>query len=157
MDDGKLLYNMGTQCSALWQRRGMGWSGGLEGRLKRKGAYVYLLLTYIAVLRCMRAKLLQLCLTLCDPMDYSLPLSMGFSRLEYWSGLPCPPPGDLPHQGIQPVSLMSPALAGMFFTVWVIREPLYVSLYILLLSHLKVNYRCKDISCLNTSVCIFRN
>ena len=69
----------------------------------------------------MRAKLLQLCLTLCDPMDYSLPLSMGFSRLEYWSGLPCPPPGDLPHQGIQPVSLMSPALAGRFFitsTIW---------------------------------------
>ena len=33
------------------------------------------------------------------------PLSMGFSRQEYWSGLPCPPPGDLPHLGIKPVSL----------------------------------------------------
>ena len=44
------------------------------------------------------------------------PLSMGFSRQEYWSGLPCPPLGDLPDPGIEPVSLMSPALAGNFFT-----------------------------------------
>ena len=43
-------------------------------------------------------------------------LSMGFSRQENWSGLPCPPPGDLPDPGIKPVSLMSPALAGGFFT-----------------------------------------
>ena len=43
------------------------------------------------------------------------PLSMGFSRQEYWSGLPCPPP-DLPDPGMEPVSLMSPALAGRFFT-----------------------------------------
>ena len=44
------------------------------------------------------------------------PLSMGFSRQEYWSGLPCPPPGDLPAPGKEPVSLTSPALAGRFFT-----------------------------------------
>ena len=37
---------------------------------------------------------------------------MGFSRQEYWSALPCPPPGDLPDPGIEPVSLMSPMLAG---------------------------------------------
>ena len=37
------------------------------------------------------------------------PLSMGFSRQEYWSGLPFPPPGDLPHPGIEPASFMSPA------------------------------------------------
>ena len=43
-------------------------------------------------------------------------LSMGFSRQEYWHGLPCPPPRDLPHQGIEPVSLVSPALAGRFCT-----------------------------------------
>ena len=43
-------------------------------------------------------------------------LSMGYSRREYWSGLPYPPPGDLPVPGIEPGSLMSPALAGMFFT-----------------------------------------
>ena len=44
------------------------------------------------------------------------PLSMGFSRQDYWSGLPCPPPGDLPDPGIEPASLMSLALAGGFFT-----------------------------------------
>ena len=44
------------------------------------------------------------------------PLSMGFARQEFWSGLPCPPPGDLPHPGIEPTSLASPALAGGFFT-----------------------------------------
>ena len=60
--------------------------------------------------------ILQLCLTLGDPMDYSL---TGFSAhelsqsriLEYR-----PPPGDLPDLGIEPVSLMTPALAGVFFT-----------------------------------------
>ena len=42
------------------------------------------------------------------------PLSTGFSRQEHWSGLPRPPPGDLPNPGIGPTSLMSPALAGGF-------------------------------------------
>ena len=41
---------------------------------------------------------------------------MGFSRQELWSGLPFPPLGDLPHPGIQPASLVSPAFAGRFFT-----------------------------------------
>ena len=44
------------------------------------------------------------------------PQSMGFSRQEYWSGSPCPPPGNLPNPGIELVSLMSPALAGGLFT-----------------------------------------
>ena len=44
------------------------------------------------------------------------PLSMGFSRQEYWSGLPFPPPGDLPDPGIEPASLKLPALARGFFT-----------------------------------------
>ena len=44
------------------------------------------------------------------------PQSMGFSRHEYWSGLLCPSPGDLPDPGIQPMSLWSPALPGRFFT-----------------------------------------
>ena len=43
-------------------------------------------------------------------------LSLGFSRQEYWSGLAGPPPGDLSHPGIEPASLMSPALADGFFT-----------------------------------------
>ena len=44
------------------------------------------------------------------------PLSMGFSRQEYWSGLPLAPQGDLPDPEIEPASLVSPALAGRFFT-----------------------------------------
>ena len=44
------------------------------------------------------------------------PLSVGFCRQEYWSGLTFPPPGDLPNPGIKPASLISPALAGGFFT-----------------------------------------
>ena len=44
------------------------------------------------------------------------PLSMEFSRHEYGGELPCPPPGDLPDSGIEPVSLKSPALTGGFFT-----------------------------------------
>ena len=47
---------------------------------------------------------------------HQAPLSMGFSRQEYWSGLPGPFPGDLPDPGIEPTSLVSPALAGGFFT-----------------------------------------
>ena len=47
---------------------------------------------------------------------HKAPLSMGFSRQEYWSGLPLPPPGDLPDPGIEPMSFISPALAGRFFT-----------------------------------------
>ena len=44
------------------------------------------------------------------------PLLMEFSRQEHWSGLPCPPPGDLPDPGAEPASLTFPALAGRFFT-----------------------------------------
>ena len=44
------------------------------------------------------------------------PLSVGFSRQEYWNGLPPPPPEDLPDIGIEPASFKSPALAGKFFT-----------------------------------------
>ena len=60
---------------------------------------------------CVYAKSLQLCPTLCNPMDCSPP----GSRQEYWSGLPCFPPGDLPNTGTEPTSLDSPALAGGFF------------------------------------------
>ena len=47
---------------------------------------------------------------------HQAPLSMGFSREESWSGLPFPSPGNLLHLGIEPASLLSSALAGMFFT-----------------------------------------
>ena len=57
---------------------------------------------------------------------------MGFSRQGYWSGLPCPPSGDLADPGIEPASLMTPALAVQFFTAttsdtW---EPIYIYMYV---------------------------
>ena len=58
----------------------------------------------------MESEVAQSCPTLCDPIDcvaYKAPLYMGFSRQEYWSGLPFPSPGDLPDPGIEP---RSPAL-----------------------------------------------
>ena len=58
------------------------------------------------------------CLTVYNPMDCSPPgaLSVRFPRQEYWSVLPCPPPEDLHTPGIKRTSLISPALAGEFFT-----------------------------------------
>ena len=51
-------------------------------------------------------------------------LSMGFSRQEYWSGLPCPSSGDLSDPGIKPAFLVSPALPGGFFTTSITWEAL---------------------------------
>ena len=61
----------------------------------------------------------QLCLTLVIPWTAACqaPLSIGFSRQEYWSGLPFPPPADLPNPGIKRGSPASPELAGKFFTI----------------------------------------
>ena len=56
------------------------------------------------------------------------PSSMGFSRQEYWSGLPFPTPGDLPGPGIKPISPATPALAGGFFTTEPPGKPFLVSL-----------------------------
>ena len=56
--------------------------------------------------------IIQSCPTLCNPMDCSPPGSSvhGILWQEYWSGLPCPPPGDLPDSGIELASPASPAL-----------------------------------------------
>jgi len=58
------------------------------------------------------------------------PLYMGFSMQEYWSGLPCPPPEDLPNPGIKTASLTSPALIGKFFTTSATWEA-HVNIYII--------------------------
>ena len=57
----------------------------------------------LCVCVCVCVCVAQLCLTLCNPMDCSLPgsPSMGFTRQEYWSRLPCPPPEDLLTQGLK--------------------------------------------------------
>ena len=57
----------------------------------------------------------RLCAIL-EPVARQAPLSMGFSRKGHSSGLPCPPPGDLPDTGIEPASPVSPTMAGGFLT-----------------------------------------
>ena len=66
----------------------------------------------------MRAKSLQLCPSLCIPMDWSPPGSSvyRFSRQGYWNELPLPSPGDLLNSGTEPTSLTSSVVAGRFFT-----------------------------------------
>ena len=59
-------------------------------------------------------------------------LSVGFSRQEYWSGLPCPPPGVLSHPGIKPASPLSPTLADIFFTTAPPGRPLRIYLHLLI-------------------------
>ena len=59
-------------------------------------------------------------------VGHQTPLSMGFSRQEYWRGLPCPPPGDLPDSGIESESPMSPALAGKYFTISALGKPYHL-------------------------------
>ena len=75
--------------------------------------YVHMLNMYVCMLS--RFSHVQLFATLWT-VACQAPLSMGLSRQEYWSGLPCPPPRDLSDLGIEPMSLMSLALAGRFFT-----------------------------------------
>ena len=66
----------------------------------------------------MKAKLLSHVRLFATPwtVAHQAPPSMGFSRQEYWSGLPFRSPGDLPNPGIEPAPLASPALLGGFFT-----------------------------------------
>ena len=68
---------------------------------------------------CVHAKSLQLCLTLCNPMDCS-PLGSsvhGILQARILEWVPCSPPEDLPNPGVESMSFMSPALAGRFFTI----------------------------------------
>ena len=81
---------------------------------KYKNIYFWLPLVFIAVSLSQFSSVAQSCLT---PwiVACQASLSMGVSRQEYWSGLPFPRAGDLPHPGTEPESLAPPALAGRFF------------------------------------------
>ena len=72
----------------------------------------------LGAFRCVRATLLQSCRTLCDPMDHSPPASSvrGILQARILEWVDISSSGDLPHPGIEPTSLPSPALAGGFFT-----------------------------------------
>ena len=76
----------------------------------REGSFQKINKTVLFMLSCVQL------FTTPSTVTHQAPLSMGFSRQEYWSGLPFPPPRDLPDPGIEPASLRSPALSGRFFT-----------------------------------------
>ena len=125
-----LLYsrrNSAQLLSIMWQP---GWEEGLgeDGYMYMFG-WVPLLSTWnygniVISYVCVHVQSLQSCLTLCSPMDCSpkgSSLSVGFSRQEYWSGLPCLPPGDLSDPGIKP---RSPALQAYYLLLSHRRSPL---------------------------------
>ena len=89
-----------------------------EKNLKRS-AYMYM---HACVQNCLSRVWLFVTLwtVTCQPL-----LSIGFSRQEYWSGLPCPPPGDLLDPGVEAASPVFPALAGGFFTAGATWEAMY--------------------------------
>ena len=83
----------------------------------------------------------QSCPTLCDPVDFSLkgPSVRGILQARILKGCPCSPPGDLPHPGTEPMSLVSPALAGGFFTTSITWEAPQVALTLMRLAHAGVH------------------
>ena len=103
-----------------WVRM-LGFKPKLHDWLSKRFAVSYL--TSLTSTTCACAKLFSRAWLFATPWTVALqvPLSMGFSRQEYWSGLPCPSPGDLPYPGTEPASLIPPSLAGGFFstsTTW---------------------------------------
>ena len=103
------------------------WMGGMGGESGGEWIRVYVWLSPSAVhlthsivselAMCMHAPLRQSCQTPWT-VAHQAPLSMGLPWQGYWSGLPCPPPGDLPNLGLKIKSPASSALAGRFFIHW---------------------------------------
>ena len=81
---------------------------------------VCMVFTYVHVSSVM-SKPVTLCTVACQS-----PLSIEFSRQEYWSTLPFPPPGNPPDPGIEPASLVSPALGGEIFIIVLHGKPIYL-------------------------------
>ena len=112
-----------TQVNSLWD--------GSSIRTLRIYVLFKVHISVISLSAYMRAKFLQLCPTLCNPIKCSPPGSsvhVGASRQKCWSELLSPSPGDLSIPGTEPASLMSPALAGGFFTTsatWEISGNIY--------------------------------
>ena len=103
------MYLKGLAWGLLW------WASGSEFTFQSGGeAWVWSLVGEPRphTRGCVHAEFLQSCLTLCNPVDYSPPRSSlhGFSRQDYWSGLPCPSPRNLPHPGIELTSPAAPVL-----------------------------------------------
>ena len=100
-------------CTGIYQRDGAGRPQGRNG--VPASPVTWVVTSQLAQLALSHFSCVQLSATLWT-VACQAPPSMGFSRQEYWNGLPCPPLWYLPDPGIEPVSLTSPALAGGFFT-----------------------------------------
>ena len=96
-------------CAALRLQSLSHWNTCLTVVYKKSFSIDFISLTLLSCFCCVR-----LFVTLWTVTHQAF-LSIGFSRKEYWSGLPCGPPGDLPDSGIEPTFLMFPALAGRFW------------------------------------------
>ena len=101
--DNKVNTTYGAQCSSMYKRSIIDDPNFRKIKIQfGNKMYVVCMLSHFSCVR-----LFAVLWTLCNPVAwYSSPLSMGFSRQEYWSGLPCPPPGDLPDPGTKPASLL---------------------------------------------------
>ena len=115
------------RCLLLWRKVMTNLDSILKSRditLSAKVHLVKAMVFPVVMYGCDESEIAQSCLTLCDPMDCRPPgsSSMGFSRQEYWSGLPFPSPGDLSDPGIE---LWSPALQANALT-WATREDLWM-------------------------------
>ena len=86
-------------------------------------------------------------------MAHQAPLSRGFLSQEYWNGLPFLPPGDLPDPGIEPASLESPALAGVFFTTAPPGKPIY-RVCVCVCARVRVCVRVCVCACVCMCVCV---
>ena len=84
---------------------------------------------------------------------HQAPLSVGFSRQEYWSGLPCLPPGYLPNLGIEPSSFMSPALVVGFLTTGATWEA-HMYIYIFGVCIIQWGLMCVHI-CMYIYLCVY--
>ena len=101
----------------------------------------------------------RLCVTLWTAARQA-PLSVRFSRQKYWSGLPCPPPENLPDPGIEPASLMSPTLAGRFYTTSTVSVLHLICWDCLRLFHISAEVKGLDCCCHAPTlgrVCVLRD
>ena len=133
-----LEKEMATHSSVLaWRIPGMGEPGGLPSMGSHRVGHDWSDLAAAAAALHRVSNRMHVCMLSCFchvwlfatlwTVAHQAPLSMGFSRQGYWSGLPFPSPGDLPNPGIEPGSLMSPALADGFFTTSATWETLLLS------------------------------
>ena len=124
----KMCWSMGISNRFIRRKepKEVGWGKVWEGNMRKQcwalrfASKLIVSLTVACVWVCAQS---LSCVWLCDPhglVAHHVPLSMGFSRWEYWSGLTFPPPRDLPDPGIKPVS---PALADRFLTTVLSGDP----------------------------------